>query len=108
MNSLFRAIIGFIGFIVGLSTVFVSGAQSPGSPSQPTPSGAPVAPTSSQELGDPGVKSGIDRPAILVPANKDQVNTRVILRGLDTNAAPTKDDLEIGLLTSSQQSSLLI
>jgi hypothetical protein len=52
------------------------------------------------------VQSGIDRPAILIPADTDEVTTTILLRGLD--AKPENGDLEAGLLTSTQQPSLLI
>jgi len=51
-------------------------------------------------------QSGIDRPAILVPANSDEVITKILLRGLD--AKPVAGDLEAGLLVSAQQPSLLV
>ena len=51
-------------------------------------------------------QSGIDRPAILVPADSDEVTTKILLRGLD--AKPLAGDLEAGLLVSAQQPSLLV
>src|ERR1700733_5432433 len=47
------------------------------------------------------VQAGIDRPAILVPADSDEVTTKILLRGLDSQ--PIAGDLETGLLTSTLQ-----
>ncbi len=51
------------------------------------------------------VQAGIDRPAILVPADSDEVTTKILLRGLDSQ--PVAGDLETGLLTSTLQPTFL-
>jgi len=52
------------------------------------------------------VQAGIDRPAILVPADSDEVTTKILLRGLDSQ--PVAGDLETGLLTSTLQPTFLV
>jgi hypothetical protein len=52
------------------------------------------------------VQSGIDRPAILVPADSDEVTTKILLRGIDSK--PAIGDLETGLLVSTLQPSFLV
>jgi hypothetical protein len=85
-------------------------------PSQPSnsatataaaPTTATTASSTTQKPADKSpVQSGIDRPAILIPADTDEVITTILLRGLD--AKPENGDLEAGLLTSTQKPSLLI
>ena len=52
------------------------------------------------------VQTGIDRPAILVPADSNEVTTKILLRGLDSQ--PVAGDLETGLLTSTLQPTFLV
>jgi hypothetical protein len=52
------------------------------------------------------VQTGIDRPAILVPADSDEVSTKILLRGLDSK--PVAGDLETGLLASTLQPTFLV
>lgn len=52
------------------------------------------------------VQSGIDRPAILVPADSDEVTTKILLRGIDSK--PAVGDLETGLLVSTLQPTFLV
>ncbi len=54
----------------------------------------------------PSVQTGIDRPATPVPADRDDVIVRVLLRGVKT--APQESDLEVGPLASVQQPALLV
>jgi hypothetical protein len=67
---------------------------------------ASASPTTQKPVDKSPVQSGIDRPAIVIPADTDEVTTTILLRGLD--AKPENGDLEAGLLTSTQQPSLLI
>lgn len=81
-------------------------ASPPGPPANaPAPAGKPPATPAAAALAPP-VQTGIDRPAIPVPANRDNVTVRVLLRGV--KAEPLASDLEVGPLTSAQQPGLLV
>jgi hypothetical protein len=56
--------------------------------------------------GKEPVQTGIDRPAILVPADSDEVTTKILLRGLKSQ--PVAGDLETGLLIASSQPTFLV
>jgi hypothetical protein len=82
------------------ATKAVTGADTPQS------NGAASEPVRSPSAAALPAQTGIDQPPIFVPADREEVTARVLLRGLD--AAPAEGDLEAGLLTSVQHPSLLI
>jgi hypothetical protein len=73
----------------------------PEQPADKTPVAASGQGNAQRPLAKDPIQSGIDRPAILIPADSDEVTTKILLRGLD--AEPGVGDLEAGLLSSTLQ-----
>lgn len=98
----------FSGAIVGILLASTLLGQSVGDPQKGAEKKQVVAPspeTLSKAARDP-VQAGIDRPTILVPADSDEVTTKILLRGLDSQ--PATGELETGLLTSASQPTFLV
>jgi hypothetical protein len=90
----------------------VAEAQPPAKSAAPkatpaAPAAPPGQPANAEKKGSaPSVQTGIDRPATPVPADRDYVTVRVLLRGVKT--APRESELEVGPLASVQQPTLLV
>jgi hypothetical protein len=96
------------GTVLGFVLMPILFSQTP-SPSASTAASTPAitsVPVAQKPSDKSPVQSGIDRPAILIPADTDEVTTTILLRGLD--AKPESGELEAGLLISAQEPSLLI
>lgn len=109
MNSSARDLVVMTFAIVSFASF--ARAQAPTSANQtgaPNPSGNTQADANVQsQPANAAVQSGIDRPALIVAADKDEVTTKIMLRGLDSSQI-LQDDLEAGLLNIASQPSLLI
>ena len=84
----------------------VANNPAPGTSAAPQTMPAGNAPAGPSAAAQTPVQAGIDQPPIFVPADREKVTARVLLRGLD--AAPEKDEIEAGMLTSAQHPGLLI
>src|ERR1017187_10670718 len=85
----------FVGVLFG-SVVLAQTAAGPGKALDKKQDATPGSNSPSMATAKELVQTGIDRPAILVPADSDEVTTKILLRGLDSQ--PVAGDLETGLL----------